>query len=77
MHLATVPALIFALAMTFGIRVVLPQGAGYGFVTVVLGGGGAFILYAVFARSLRVRELTEVGRMVAAQLGSRLGGRGR
>jgi putative peptidoglycan lipid II flippase len=77
MHLATVPALIFALAMTFGIRIVLPPGAGYGLVTVVFGGGGAFILYGVFARSLRVKELTEVSKMVAGQLGSRLGGRAR
>jgi putative peptidoglycan lipid II flippase len=60
MHLAAIPGLIFALATSFMIGVILPPGPAFGIVTVILGGSGALLLYLLFARALRITELTEL-----------------
>ena len=60
MHLAALPCLFFALAASLMVSVVLPPGPGYGIVTVIVGGGGALLLYLVFAKALGITELTEL-----------------
>jgi putative peptidoglycan lipid II flippase len=60
MHLAAIPSVIFALATSVMVGVILPPGPAYGIVTVILGGGGALLLYLLFARVFGVTELTEV-----------------
>jgi putative peptidoglycan lipid II flippase len=75
MHLATVPGLIFALAVMVGAgRVLHNPSAAYGLVVTVVGGGGAVLLYALSARALRVAEFGFLARTVAAKFG-RQGGR--
>ena len=57
MHLATVPGVVFALAVMAGAgHVVHNPSPAYGLVVTVVGGGGAIGLYALCARSLRVAE---------------------
>ena len=60
MHLAALPCLFFALAASLMVSVVLPPGPAYGIVTVIVGGGGALLLYLVFAKALGITELTEL-----------------
>jgi putative peptidoglycan lipid II flippase len=60
MHLAAVPAMIFALATRFMVGVVLAPGPVFGIVTVIIGGSGALLLYLLFARALGVTEVTEL-----------------
>jgi hypothetical protein len=42
------------------VSVVLSPGPAYGIVTMIIGGGGALLLYLVFARALDITELTEL-----------------
>ena len=75
MHLATVPGLVFALAVMIGAgHVVHNPSAAYGLVVTVVGGGGAVALYALCARSLRVAEFGFLMKTVGARFG-RQGGR--
>jgi murein biosynthesis integral membrane protein MurJ len=69
MHLAAIPGLIFALATSFMVGVILPPGPAFGIVTVVLGGSGALLLYLLFARALGVTEVTELTSGLRARLG--------
>jgi putative peptidoglycan lipid II flippase len=69
MHLAALPALLFAWAVTFMVGVLLAAGPAYGLVTVVLGGGGGLFLYFLFCRALHVREVTDLLGAVRARLG--------
>jgi len=74
MHLATVPGLIFAVAVMIGTgRVLHDPGALYGLVVTVVGGGGAVALYALSARALRVAEFGFLARTVAAKFGGQRG----
>ena len=74
MHLATVPGLIFAVAVMIGAgHVVHNPSAAYGFVVTVVGGGGAVLLYALSARALRVAEFGFLARTVAARFGRQSG----
>jgi hypothetical protein len=67
---ATVPGLIFALAVMVGAGHVLHNpGAAYGLVVTVVGGGGAVVLYAVCARALRIAEFGFLASTVAAKFG--------
>jgi putative peptidoglycan lipid II flippase len=68
MHLAAVPALLFAWAVTFMVGVIFVSGPAYGLVTVVLGGSGGLLLYLLFARALRVSEVTDLVATVQARL---------
>lgn len=61
MHAATLPAALLA------ILVGLVTGNAY--LDVIIGGGLAFGLYLVFARVLRIEELSSVGRTVLSRLG--------
>jgi putative peptidoglycan lipid II flippase len=69
MHLAALPAMIFVVAMMFTVGVVLHPGAAYGLITVVLGGGGALMLYLLFAKAFGVAELPALARMVGTRFG--------
>ena len=60
MHLAAIPALVFALATRFMVGVILPPGPAFGIITVIIGGSGALLLYLLFARALGVTEVTEL-----------------
>jgi len=75
MHLATVPGLVFALAVMIGAgHVAHNPSAAYGLVVTVVGGGGAVALYALCARSLHVAEFGYLTKTLAARFGRR-GGR--
>ncbi len=65
--LASLPAVIFAIAMTLAVGVVFHPGPVNGFLTAVLGGGGALLMYLLFARALRVSELTDLAGTVTAR----------
>ena len=69
MHLAAIPSLLFALAATSMTGVILPPGPAYGIVTVIIGGGGALLLYLLFARALRITEVTELTSGLRNRLG--------
>jgi len=69
MHLAALPALLFAWAVTFMVGVLLSAGPAYGLVTIVLGGGGGLFLYFLFCRALHVSEVTDLLGSVRARLG--------
>jgi putative peptidoglycan lipid II flippase len=69
MHMAAVPGAIFALAVTFAVGVILPAGPAFGIITVVIGGGGAMLLYVIFAKAFGVTELTELGSGLRSRLG--------
>jgi putative peptidoglycan lipid II flippase len=74
MHVATVPGLVFAVAVMIGAgRVVHNPSAAYGFVVTVVGGGGAVLLYALSARALRIAEFGFLARTVAARFGRQSG----
>ena len=75
MHLATVPGLVFALAVMVGAEHIAHNpSAAYGLLVTVVGGGGAVGLYALCARSLRVAEFGFLMKTLAARFG-RQGGR--
>jgi putative peptidoglycan lipid II flippase len=69
MFLATIPGLIWALLTMTVVGSVLHQGALYGFVSTVVGGGGALLLYALCARALGIDEFRVLLRSVAGRLG--------
>jgi putative peptidoglycan lipid II flippase len=71
MHVATIPALIFALVTTVTVGVVLHPGPVYGFITSIVGGGGALLLYVIVAKALRLDELSALMRMVGGRFGRR------
>jgi putative peptidoglycan lipid II flippase len=73
MHVAAIPAALFALEMGFAVGVVIHPGFAFGLVTVLLGGCGGLLLYVLFARSLRIAEISNL----MAMLGGRFGGRRR
>ncbi len=74
MHLATVPGLVFALAVMAGAgHIAHNPGAAYGLVVTVVGGSGAFGLYALCARSLRVAEFGFLMKTIAARFGGQSG----
>jgi putative peptidoglycan lipid II flippase len=69
MFLATLPGLVFIIVTMTLIGSVLRQGALYGLVTTVIGGGGALLLYAFCARVLGIDEFRVLIRSVAGRLG--------
>jgi putative peptidoglycan lipid II flippase len=69
MHVATIPALIFALVITVTVSTVLHAGPLYGLVVSVVGGGGALLLYVIVARALHLDELSQLMGMVGGRFG--------
>ena len=64
-------AVIFAFAVSAAVTVVIHPGAVNGFITVLIGGGGALLLYVIVARALRLDELSQLMRMVGGRFGRR------
>ncbi len=70
MHLATVPGLVFAVAIMIAVgHVVRDPSAAYGLLVTVIGGGGAVVLYGLCCRLLRVTEFGFLTRQVMARFG--------
>jgi putative peptidoglycan lipid II flippase len=69
MFLATVPGLVFILVITGVVGSFLHQGAGYGAVVTIVGGGGAVLLYAFCARLLGIEEYQTFVRAIAGRVG--------
>jgi putative peptidoglycan lipid II flippase len=69
MFLATVPGLVWALAVMTVAGSVLRQGTFYGLVSVIIGGGGAVLLYAVCARLLSIDEFRVLMRTLTVRFG--------
>ena len=67
MHVAALPALIFAVLATVAFGALLGPGPLYGLAAVAIGGGGALLVYLRFARSLGVDELPELFSTVAGR----------
>ncbi len=68
-HLAAIPGVIFAIAMVLTVGVIFHPGTVNGFLTTVLGGGGALLVYLLFARALGVTELDSLANTVMARFG--------
>ncbi len=68
MHVAAVPALLFAWAVTFMVGVLFAPGPVYGLITVVLGGSGGLLLYLLFSRALGISEVTTLTSTVKTRL---------
>ncbi len=69
MFLATVPGLVFALVVMGVVGSFLHQGPVYGFVTTLVGGGGAVVLYALCARLLGIEEFNTLMKTVGGRFG--------
>jgi len=69
MYVAAIPPVIFAFEIKYAVGVVLNPGFGYGLVTVLLAGGGGLLLYVLFARALRIREVAGLMAMIGARFG--------
>jgi len=69
MLIATVPGLLFALIIMAVVGSFMHQGAGYGFITTVVGGGGALVLYAICARLLGIEEFRTLMKSVGGRFG--------
>jgi len=68
MYAATVPAALLALFVSLLVDNVVSGPRTAAIITIVLGGGGALLVYVLFARSLRITELTGLGRAVMSRL---------
>jgi putative peptidoglycan lipid II flippase len=68
MHAAAVPAALFALVVAAMFHAAFSAGKLSALLTLVFGGAGALVLYVVFARMLRVAEVTDLLGMVRSRL---------
>jgi putative peptidoglycan lipid II flippase len=69
MFLATIPGLVFILLTMTVIGSFLHEGPVYGFLSIVIGGGGALLLYALCARLLKVQEFNVFMKTLSGRLG--------
>jgi putative peptidoglycan lipid II flippase len=67
MHLASLAPACFAIAISLMVGVLLPAGRLGAFVIIALAGSGGLLLYVMFARALRVRELAGLTETVTAR----------
>jgi putative peptidoglycan lipid II flippase len=68
MYAATIPGVIFVVAVMVMVGAVVPEGRIAALLTVALGGSGAMLLYVLFAKAFGVSELTEVTDSVRTRL---------
>jgi putative peptidoglycan lipid II flippase len=68
MHAAAVPAALFALIIALIVGTAFSTAKVYAAVVVIVGGAGAVLLYIVFARMLRVSEVTDLIGTVRSRL---------
>jgi putative peptidoglycan lipid II flippase len=67
MHVAAVPAALFALLVSSVAGVISPgEGRLSSLAVLVVGGGAGLLIYLVFAQALRVREVSDVSRTLMA-----------
>jgi murein biosynthesis integral membrane protein MurJ len=69
MHIAAVPGMIFALAVSVVIDRIAPAGTIAALATVAIGGSGGLMLYWLAARVLNIAEVTELTRSFRLRLG--------
>lgn len=68
MHAAAIPAAIFALIVVIVVDRAFAQGKLSSALAVLVGGAGAVLIYVLFARVLRVAEVTDMTAMVRSRL---------
>jgi putative peptidoglycan lipid II flippase len=68
MHVAAVPAALFALIVSLLVTSVFSTAKIYAALIVVVGGAGALVIYVFAAKRLRVAEVTDLVGMVRARL---------
>jgi putative peptidoglycan lipid II flippase len=68
MHVAAVPGMVFALAVSVIIDRIAPAGTVAALATVAVGGTGGLVLYLLAARFLNVAEVTELTRSLRLRL---------
>jgi len=68
MHLAAIPGMIFALAVSVVIDRIAPAGTIAALATVAIGGSGGLMLYWLAARVLNVTEVSELTRSLRLRL---------
>jgi putative peptidoglycan lipid II flippase len=69
MFLATIPGMAWAFVVMDVANSLLRQGTFYGIVSVIIGGGGAVLLYAISARVLGIEEFRVLMRTLAGRFG--------
>jgi putative peptidoglycan lipid II flippase len=69
MVVACIPGVIFAYVVMRFFGMVLSQGRLYGLAATTIGGGGALLLYMVFARALGIEEFRTVLRSLTSRMG--------
>jgi putative peptidoglycan lipid II flippase len=60
MHVAAIPAVIFAVAVSVMINAVIAGGTIAAVIIVVLAGSGALLLYVLFAKAFRIDEVSDL-----------------
>jgi putative peptidoglycan lipid II flippase len=68
MHAAAVPAALFALVITAIVHTALSAGKASAVLILIVGGAGSVVLYVVFARMLRISEVTDLIAIVRTRL---------
>jgi putative peptidoglycan lipid II flippase len=69
MHVAAIPAVLFAVAVSVMINAVVPAGGTISaIITVTLAGGGALLMYVLFAKASGIAEVTDLTASVTARL---------
>jgi putative peptidoglycan lipid II flippase len=69
MFLATLPGLVWAFVVMTMVGSFLHAGPLYGLVTILIGGGGALLLYALCARLLGIEEFRTLMRTIGGRFG--------
>jgi putative peptidoglycan lipid II flippase len=67
MHIAAVPAVLFALAVTVMVHSVLPAGRLSAYIIVVLAGFGGLLMYVLFAKAFGVDEVSDLASSLTAR----------
>ena len=68
LYAATVPAALLALFVSLLVDNVVSGPRTASMITIVLGGGGALLVFVLFAQALRITEVTDVGRTLRSRL---------
>jgi murein biosynthesis integral membrane protein MurJ len=68
MHIAAVPAVIFAIAVSVMVNAVVATSTVSAIVIVALAGSGALLLYVLFAKAFGIGEVTDLTATVTAKL---------